>query len=70
MLYWVCVNDTPVALPTKDIEAAKQLAFDHISADTSARVQIDVYPGNSTPTTKLRYDFASREWISSDALAP
>ena len=69
MLYWVCVNDKPVALPTRDAEAAKQLALEHIAADSSAQVQIDVYPGNSKPTQKLRYDPDAETWVNTDALA-
>ena len=69
MFYWVCVNDKPVALPTGDVESAKRLALDHIGADPSARVQIDVYSRNSD-AAKLRYDSTTARWIDSDALAP
>jgi hypothetical protein len=69
MFYWVCVNDMPVALPTSDVEAAKKLALDHIDADASARVYIDVHTRDSS-MTKLRYDPASGAWIRTDALTP
>jgi hypothetical protein len=69
MFYWVCVNDKPVALPTASAESAKQLALEQIRSDSSARVQIDVY-GESKPSSKLRYDARSRQWVMSDALAP
>jgi hypothetical protein len=69
MFYLVCVNDLPVALPTSDVEAAKKLALDHIDADASARVYIDVHSRDSS-MTKLRYDPASGAWIKTDVLAP
>jgi hypothetical protein len=68
MMYWVCVNERPVDLPTEDIEAAKQLALDHIRADTSAHVEIDVHSRDAT-LTKLLYDHDMGEWISVDPLA-
>ena len=68
MLFWVCVDDKPIALPTKSAEEAKQLALEHLrSVDASAHVQIDVYPGNSQPmAAKLRYDADTGNWISAD----
>jgi hypothetical protein len=69
MFYWVCVNDMPVALPTSDVEAAKKLALDHIDADASARVYIDVHARGAS-MTKLRYDQESGGWIRTDVLAP
>jgi hypothetical protein len=70
MLFWVCVDDKPIALPTKSAEEAKQMALEHLSTDASARVQIDVYPGNAQPmAAKLRYDAETGNWISSDVAA-
>jgi hypothetical protein len=69
MFYWVCVNERPVDLPTEDIEAAKQLALDHIRADISALVEIDVHSRDAT-LTKLLYDHDMGEWIEIDPLAP
>lgn len=67
MLFWVCVDDKPIALPTKDAEQAKQLALDHLSIDASANVQIDVYPGNSQPiAAKLSYQANTGSWTSTD----
>lgn len=68
MFYWVCVNDMPVALPTSDVEAAKRLALDHIDADASARVSIDVHSRDAA-MKKLEYDPASGAWIKTDPLA-
>ena len=31
MLFWVCVDDKPIALPTKDAEEAKHLALEHLN---------------------------------------
>jgi hypothetical protein len=68
MLFWVCVDDKPIALPTKDAEEAKHLALEHLKIDASANVQIDVYPGNSQPMeAKLRYQANTRSWTSSRA---
>ena len=65
MLFWVCVDDKPRALPTKSAEEAKQLALEQLRIDASANVQIDVYPGNSQPMeAKLRYQAKTRSWIS------
>jgi|KBSMisStaDraftv2_1062788.scaffolds.fasta_scaffold5961700_1 hypothetical protein len=65
MLFWVCVDDKPIALPTKSAEEAKQLALEQLRIDASANVQIDVYPGNSQPMeAKLRYQAKTRSWIS------
>lgn len=67
MLFWVCVDDKPIALPTKSAAEAKQLALEHLSAHSSANVQIDVYPGNSQPmAAKLRYEARTGRWISTD----
>jgi ribosomal protein L16/L10AE len=70
MLYWVCVDNRPVDLPTRDIEAAKRLALEHMTSDLAAHVQIDVYPGDSAPSRKLRYDPSEEIWVNSDALEP
>ena len=70
MLFWVCVDDKPIALPTKNDEEAKQLALEHLSVDASANVQIDVYADNSQPTAKLRYDPRTGRWVKLDAMAP
>ena len=70
MLFWVCVDDKPVALPTRDAEEAKHLALEHISADALANVQIDVYPGNSQPMAKLRYETNTGTWIRTYSTAP
>jgi len=65
MLFWVCVDDKPIALPTKSAEEAKQLALEQLRIDASANVQIDVYPGNAKPMeAKLRYQAKTRSWIS------
>jgi hypothetical protein len=69
MLFWVCVDDTPVALPTRDARAAEELALDHMNADPSTNVEIDVY-GDSRPMMKLRYDLATARWVGVDALEP
>ena len=66
MFYWVCVEDTPVALPTSDVDAAKRLALDYIDINASARVYIDVHSRNST-MTRLEYDPATGAWIKIDA---
>lgn len=63
MLFWVCVDDKPVALPTRDATAAEELALSHANADPSTNVEIDVY-GDSRPMMKLRYDLVTARWIS------
>jgi hypothetical protein len=65
MLFWVCVDDEPIALPTRDAEEAKRSALEHLKIDASANVQIDVYPGNSQPMqARLRYQANTRSWTS------
>jgi hypothetical protein len=68
LFYWVCVNERPVDLPTSDVEAAKQLALDHIRADASAHVAIDVHSRDAA-MTKLLYDPDVGDWVSVDPLA-
>jgi hypothetical protein len=70
MLFWVCIDDKPIALPTRDVEEAKQLALDHLGVDASANLQIDVYPGDSQPIAKLRYDPDTGSWTSTDTVEP
>jgi hypothetical protein len=68
MLFWVCIDDKPIALPMRDVEEAKQIALDHLSVDASANVQIDIYPGDSQPIAQLRYDPDTGNWTSSDVV--
>ena len=68
MYYWVCVDEQPVDLPTRDIEAAKRLLLERMNAAPGVTVSIDVYPGGPKPMRKLRYDPDTELWVMGDAL--
>jgi hypothetical protein len=60
--YWVVVGGRQVGLPSSDEEEAKQLLRDHLAAEPSTEVYIEVYNGTNS-MTKMSWDRAASKWV-------